>query len=256
MLLKAPVRSRISLGPAVVERLRELARGHRLGRRAELVQRAGEAEHREGPEPEPDEARRDQRRQAEGPRPAGQRLECSLPPPQLGRGGLVEAVEHVLELDGGMRMARREGARFHEPPVLVEARADLSQEVLLDGRAEEPLQPLHVDRRGAYPVPEDRQESGILEDGVPPLHPLHGGDVLEEADLQAHCGNHIVHEAPVGFGQLARHDEVPAHESAHHEEQASHSETELISEAHGRHTGTAHAAYKSGAKRVIISRWR
>ena len=55
--------------------------------------------------------------------------------------------------------------------------------------------------------------------------------MLEEADLQAHCGNDIVHEAPVGFGQLARHDEVPAHESAHHEEQASHSETELISEA-------------------------
>jgi hypothetical protein len=60
----------------------------------------------------------------------------------------------------------------------------------------------------------------------------------------------------VGLGQLARYDEVPAHESAHHEEQASHSETELISEAHGRHAGTAHAMYKSGAKRVIISRWR
>ena len=80
--------------------------------------------------------------------------------------------------------------------------------------------------------------------------------MLEEADLQAHCGNHIVHEAPVGLGQLARHHEVPAHESAHHEEQASHSETELISEAYGRHAWTAHAAYKSGAKRVIISRWR
>jgi hypothetical protein len=55
--------------------------------------------------------------------------------------------------------------------------------------------------------------------------------VLEEADLQSHRRNAVVHEAPVSLGQLARDDKVPAHESAHHDEQAAHRETELISEA-------------------------
>ena len=94
--------------------------------------------------------------------------------------------------------------RFQELPVLVEARAGLPQEVCSTGVARSPSSRLMSAVVRAHPVPEDRQESGILEDGVPPLHALQGGDVLEEADLQAHCReSHIVHEAPVGFGQLA-----------------------------------------------------
>jgi hypothetical protein len=52
-----------------------------------------------------------------------------------------------------------------------------------------------------------------------------------------------------------RDHEVPAHEGADHEEEAADRETQLVSEAQGRHTEPAHQAYKSGAKRVIVSRW-
>ena len=76
-------------------------------------------------------------------------------------------------------------ARVEELPVLLEARAGLPQEVVLHGRRQEPLEAVDVTRGRAHPVPEDRQEGGILEDGVPPLHAPKGGDVLEQADLDA-----------------------------------------------------------------------
>ncbi len=116
-------------GPGDLERLRELARGHGLGGRAELVQRPGDAQDREGPEAEADQARRDQRREAEDARPLRHRLERGLAPPELGPGGLVEAIEDVLELHRRMNVPGRELAPLQELTILVEAGPGLPQEV-------------------------------------------------------------------------------------------------------------------------------
>lgn len=255
MLLKAPVRSRISLGPPV-RRGSENSRAATAWVAVRSWSRAGDAEDREGPEPQADEARRHQRRETEGPRLGGHRFERGLPPPELGRGGLVEAVEYVLELHRRMSVPGWQRARVEELPVLLEARAGLPQEVVLHGRRQEPLEAVDVTRGRAHPVPEDRQEGGILEDGVPPLHAPKRGDVLEQADLDADRRDPLIHQASVRFRQLSGDYDVPADEGPHDEEETAEREAQLMAEAKGRHTRTAHEAYKSGAKRVMVSRWR
>ena len=130
-----------------------------------------------------------------------------------------------------MDVRRGELAPLQELTILVEARSRLPQELLLGWRHEEPLQPVEVAAGRTDPVPEDREEGGILEDGVAPLHPPQGADVLEEADLEAHRRDSCVHQAPVSVGQLPRHDQVPAHEGSHHDEQARDGKTELMAEA-------------------------
>ena len=114
-----------------------------------------------------------------------------------------------------------ERAPLEELAILIEARSRLAQEVLLGWRREEPLEAVEVADGRADPVAEDREEGGVLEDGVAPLHPAEGAHVLEEADLEAHRRDPRVHQAPVSLGQLPGDDQVPGHEGPHHEEQTS-----------------------------------
>ncbi len=150
---------------------------------------------------------------------------------ELGPGGQVEPIEEVLELHRRMRVAGRERALLHELAVLVEAGPRLLQELRSTGVVRSPSSRSRSLGGRADPVPEDREEGGVLEDGVAPLHPPERADVLEETDLEAHGRDSRVDQAPVSVGQLPGHDEVPAHEGSHHEEEAGDGETELMAEA-------------------------
>ena len=99
----------------------------------------------------------------------------------------------------------------------------------------------------AHPVPEESEEGRVPEDVVPPLHPPEGADVFQEADLDTHRRDPRVHQVAVRLGQLPGDDEVPTDEGAHHEEQASDSQAELVAKAQWRHAGMGSDGYKSDA---------